>query len=169
MSLSHMPARNWVGFILILLSLALLYPGLTQPMLNLTLSAKLPLLGNMEFYNKTQSILVSIRSLYESNNALVAVLILLFSVVVPIAKAICLLAVLFVNNAKLSRWLHNIVSAIGKWSMADVFVVGIFMAFLAGNAHPGAQATLHSGFYYFTAYCVASILSAQCIKVSRQT
>lgn len=157
--------RNIVALALIILSLAMLYPGLTQPMLNLTIEAKLPLLGNMEFYNKTQSIMESITALFDSGNQLVAILILLFSVVVPVLKAIFLLLAIAMPVARVSYYLHQIVLLIGKWSMADVFVVGIFMAYLAGSAHPSASATIHDGFYYFTAYCLLSILGAQLIKV----
>lgn len=157
------PKRNALGVALLLASVILLYPGLTQPMMNLTIQAALPLLGKVEFYNKTQSILQSIQSLWDSRNTLVAVLILLFSVVVPLFKAILLMVAVFMPVGKLGAGLHRLVSVIGKWSMADVFVVGIFMAYLAGKAHPNAEATLHAGFYYFTGYCIASIAAAQVI------
>lgn len=157
--------RNILALACILLSLAMLYPGLTQPMMNLTIEASLPLLGKMEFYNKTQSIMESITSLFESGNRLVAILILLFSVIIPVLKAIFLLLALALPIARIRDHLHQVVLLIGKWSMADVFVVGVFMAFLAGSAHPSARATLHNGFYFFTAYCVLSILGAQLLKV----
>lgn len=164
-SVSPITPRNILALVCIFLSLAMLYPGLTQPMMNLTIEATLPLLGKMEFYNKTQSIMESITSLLESGNRLVAILILLFSVVVPILKAIFLLLALALPIAGVRYYLHQIVLLIGKWSMADVFVVGVFMAYLAGSAHPSAHATLHDGFYYFTAYCVFSILGGQLLKV----
>ena len=157
--------RNIAALILIIASLVVLYPGLTQPMLNLTIAAKLPFVGEMEFYNKTQSIMESVQSLIDSDNTLVAVLIFLFSVAVPVTKILLLLVVLLAPMPKLRKVLHQIILAIGKWSMADVFVVGLFMAFLAGQAHPSAQASLHPGFYYFLGYCVLSILGAQLIKL----
>lgn len=161
------PKRNTVGVILLITSVVLLYPGLTHPMMNLTIQAALPLLGKVEFYNNTQSILQSIQSLFESNNVLVAVLILVFSIVVPIIKAVLLIASIIMPVGIVGQRLHRFVSLIGKWSMADVFVVGIFMAYLAGQAHPNAQATLHSGFYFFTGYCVSSIAAAQLLLTSR--
>ena len=50
--------------------------------------------------------------------------------------------------------------------MADVFVVGVFMAFLAGQANPNVQAALHQGFYWFLAYCLISILSSQTLQLN---
>ena len=161
------PVRNVAALMLLIISLGLLYPGLTQPMMNLTIEASLPLIGRMEFYNQTQSILQSIQSLFDSGNQTVAILILLFSVIVPIIKAIFLLLALAIPLADVRYYLHQIVLLIGKWSMADVFVVGIFMAYMAGQAHPSATATLHSGFYFFTAYCLLSILGAQLMVVRR--
>ena len=43
--------------------------------------------------------------------------------------------------------------------MADVFVVGIMLAFLATRSDDNIEAKLHEGFYYFLAYCMLSILS----------
>jgi hypothetical protein len=66
------------------------------------------------------------------------------------------------------------VEAIAKWSMADVFVVAILIAFLAAQAStasttgPAAapaliafKATFGSGFYWFAAYCLFSLASQQ--------
>ena len=52
-----------------------------------------------------------------------------------------------------------------KWAMADVFAVGIFIAFMAGNAIDNLDAKLHPGFYYFIAYCLISNLSFQFLHV----
>jgi uncharacterized paraquat-inducible protein A len=154
-----------MAVVLVVASLVMLYPGLTQPMLNLTISAKLPLLGTMEFYNKTQSIVSSIDALMTNGSHLVAVLILLFSIVVPVIKALSLMVALFLPQQKISYQLHRFVLAIGKWSMADVYAVGIFMAYLAGSANANTQATLLSGFYFFVGYCVLSILGAQALRI----
>ncbi len=158
---SHMPKQKIVAVVLIVLSLVCLYPGLTQPMMNLTVAADLPLLGQLELYNQTQSIYQSIRSLFNSGNPLVAWLILLFSILIPVMKAVLLSLVLLLPNWLHRQRLQQSVAVISKWSMADVFVVGIFIAFLAGKAIPNIAAVLHSGFYWFSAYCIISIFSAQ--------
>jgi hypothetical protein len=63
------------------------------------------------------------------------------------------------------------VEAIAKWSMADVFVVALFITYLAAMASqttPAAGPSLVSfkaefgpGFYWFAAYCVFSLASQQ--------
>lgn len=153
--------------ILIIASLVCLYPGLTLPIMNIEAGAELPMFGYLELYNKTQSIWSGIVSLYESGYWFVAFLIFLFSVVIPVLKMILLITILLMKKLKARSFIHKFVSAIGKWSMADVFVVGIFISFLAGKASPNMQASLHEGFYWFLAYCVLSILAAQVFKLEK--
>jgi len=160
-----MSTRNKIGFFLILVSLIALYPGLSRPMLTLEVAPTLPLLGKTTFYEQTQSVMESIRFLYEHNNKFVAFLILFFSVTVPVIKAVLLLITLFISSIKYRPEMFQFVSAIGKWSMADVFVVGIFIAFLATGSNESINAYLHDGFYYFLAYCIISIAAIQVIEI----
>lgn len=157
--------RNTSGLAFIIISLACLYPGLTKALLSINVAATLPLLGKVDLYNQTQSIEASIRSLIESGNHLVAFLIFFFSVLVPVSKALLLLCCAALKNLPYRQPCHNFVKIIGKWSMADVFAVGVFMAFLGGQAHPNVDANLHEGFYYFTAYCLLSILGSQILDL----
>ena len=66
------------------------------------------------------------------------------------------------------------VETIAKWSMADVFVVALFIAYLAAqasaaptqgpNAAPALlvfDARFGAGFYWFAAYCLFSLASQQ--------
>ena len=57
------------------------------------------------------------------------------------------------------------VRSMSKWAMADVFAVGVFIAFMAGNAIDNLDARIHPGFYYFVAYCLISNLSFQFLHV----
>ena len=163
-----MSTRNAFALILILASLLCLYPGLFLEMLTIKVGAKLPLIGQLDLHEATQSIMQTIETLFNDENYLVAWLILLFSVVVPLAKILMLLLVLLSKDSSLNAALLRCVSAIGKWSMADVFVVSIFMAMLASKSNEAVSATLHAGYYYFTAYCVLSILGTQLIKLPDQ-
>ena len=45
--------------------------------------------------------------------------------------------------------------------MADVFAVGAFIAYLGSKASNMLDASLEIGFYYFTGYCIVSLLSLQ--------
>lgn len=158
-----MNRRNSIALVLIIISLICLYPGLTLPILNIHIGAKIPLLGEVELFDRTQSVISSIRLLYDFDNNLVATLILLFSVVIPITKAVILLIVLGFKKWRYRAQAHNFVAIIGKWSMADVFVVGVLLAYLATASEESISAEIHEGFYYFAAYCLISLLSIQLI------
>jgi len=161
-----MSTRNLIGFILIIVSLICLYPGLTLPILNIHVGTKIPLIGEIELYDRTQSIISGIQLLYEFDNALVASLILLFSVMVPLLKAVLLLLVLLLKKWRFRTSIYNFVALIGKWSMADVFIVGVFIMYLSTSTEENISSSIKEGFYYFTAYCVISILSIQFIDLS---
>ena len=130
--------------------------------------------GEVVVYEQTRSILGSVRRLYEVGSPIPATLILLFSVIVPLVKAALVAwAVLMAGDRRRRRTLA-FVETIAKWSMADVFVVALFIAFLAARASvtptqgPGAvpaliafSAHFGAGFYWFAAYCVFSLASQQ--------
>jgi uncharacterized paraquat-inducible protein A len=86
-----------------------------------------------------------------------------------VLKGLLLLYVLGFRRGPGRMALFRVVGAIGKWSMADVFVMGLFLAYLAGNAVAGMTAMLHQGFWYFLGYCLLSVLSAQLMKVEPET
>lgn len=160
-----MSIRNVIALILIVISLICLYPGLFEPILTLVVGAEIPILGRINLQNSTNSVISTIQTLREEENYLVAFLILFFSIVVPIIKAVLLLLVLFVKALPRRVLIFKIVHNIGKWSMADVFVVGVLIAFLGTKSNDNIEAYLHNGFYYFLAYCIISLLAIQFIKV----
>jgi len=128
--------------------------------------------GEMEVYTQTRSIVGAVRNLYEVGSWLPATLILLFSVVVPVTKsALVTWAVLMRDVAQRQRVL-DFVETIAKWSMADVFVVALFITYLAALATQSAPAgsapqlvaftaSFGPGFYWFLAYCLFSLASQQ--------
>lgn len=123
--------------------------------------------GTVEVYHKTRSILGTVEALFDAGYYLVGFLIMLFSVIIPVLKGLLMLLA-FVHGEHLFKRLGlKTASLISKWSMADVFVVAIIVAYLAFNATEHSEdiitlvATLGEGFYYFLTYCVLSILSAQ--------
>ncbi len=77
-------------------------------------------------------------------------------------------------NPQKRLYLQKISALISKWSMADVFVIGVFVAYLAANAveKEGGlltfEAQLGSGFYYFLGYCLLSILATQLLLTGKQ-
>ena len=128
--------------------------------------------GDVEVYEQTRSILGSVERLYEVGSPVPATLILLFSVIVPLGKALLVSWAMFVGNPERRRRTLKFVEAIAKWSMADVFVVALFIAYLAAQASqtpPGSatpalvsfSAHFGPGFYWFAAYCLFSLATQQ--------
>ena len=130
--------------------------------------------ADVEVYEQTRSIIGSVRRLYEVGSPVPATLILLFSVIVPFGKAALVAWAAFMASPKHRGRTLTFVEAIAKWSMADVFVVALFIAYLAAQASatptegpdaapPLIAFTAHfgPGFYWFAAYCVFSLASQQ--------
>ena len=156
--------RNVAAVGLIALSFVVLVPGLTRPLI--TITAFVDFMGQRnELFSETRSILQTVRNLHESGNDFVAFLILLFSVIVPFAKGALLLVALPLRDARRRYRIVRFVDAIGKWSMADVFVVGVYVAYLAAKATDNLDAVAEPGFYWFAAYCLVSLLALQILHV----
>ncbi len=163
-----MSARNTISLLLTMAALALLIPGLTQPVL--TISVSIDMLGlKQEIFHQTQSVLQAARSLHESGYDFVAGLILVFSVTVPFLKALAHVTVLALRNDRARYRLFLAVRSLSKWAMADVFAVGVFIAMLAARGTDNLDGIPGSGFYYFASYCLVSNLAFQFLKIAPVT
>lgn len=127
---------------------------------------------DVEVYEQTRSILGTVRRLYDVGSPVPATLILLFSVVVPLGKAGLVTWAAFMSDGARRQRTVRFVEAIAKWSMADVFVVALLIAYLAAQASqtaPGSAAPalvsftadFRAGFYWFAAYCLFSLATQQ--------
>lgn len=129
--------------------------------------------GEVEIYAQTRSIIGAVRNLYDVGSPVAATLILLFSVVVPLTKALLVVVATFMRDSVRRLHVLDFVAAIAKWSMADVFVVALFITYLAAQATqtvPGQigsaplmafDAHFGAGFYWFAAYCLFSLATQQ--------
>src|SRR5688572_29280700 len=127
----------------VLLTLIVLFVGLTSPMIEIDARIKemsFLLIGErISFHDQviffqSKSIVDVVRILVETgkyDSAAVGILILIFSIVFPVGKLLATKFYLLGNE----RWRNNKVIQFfafksGKWSMADVKVVAIFMAYI---------------------------------------
>ena len=126
--------------------------------------------GEVEVYRQERSIIGAVRNLYQVGSPFAATLILLFSVVVPVTKALLVAWAAFARDAATRRRVTGFVETIAKWSMADVFVVALFITYLAAEATQASggatplvafDASFGPGFYWFAAYCLFSLASQQ--------
>jgi hypothetical protein len=123
--------------------------------------------GTVDVFESTRSLLETMSELISHDHVIVGLLIGLFGVIIPVIKIMLTLIALFLNSPADKDRLLNINSLLSKWSMSDVFVMAIIVAFMTINANKqsvGAvqmSATLGSGFYFFAAYCLLAIAAAQ--------
>lgn len=122
--------------------------------------------GELYFYYQSKSIVELITLLLKNGNMIVGISILIFSVLIPLIKLFASFYMLMqkeVHHTKLKKW----IAAIGKWSMADVFVAAVFLAFLAfNNMQTGIQTDSNTliGLYFFLGYCILSISSSMVVE-----
>lgn len=176
--------RKHLGFALNILALGLFFPGILFTMVSFDMEMKALLSGSSlttSLIDKELSIIATVQELWDDQRLLVAALIFAFSVCIPLLKTLLMCIAYFIKKQSLAQKLLSFVSLIGKWSMADVFVVAIFLAILSTN-HADTAATQNfsvfgfnialdistqtlsaagEGFYYFATYCVLSLLGSQ--------
>jgi len=140
------------------LAMITLFFGLVSPILMVTIHKEVEYLGDIVLSFESKGIIGSILKLFETGDIVVAIVILLFSVITPILKIASLFFVtLFVE----SHFAHHLVAffkMIGKWSMADVFVVAIFLVYLTANKGDVSRAEVEVGLYFFLSYVLVSML-----------
>jgi paraquat-inducible protein A len=181
--------QKHVGFSFTVVAVLCFVPGIVLPMFVLNMDMSVALTGagfTSEIVNKELSIIATVSELWQEHRYLVSVLIFAFSVFIPIMKTGLVTMVYFMRNITKQQQLINIVATIGKWSMADVFVVAVFLAILSTSHAQTAQSheltffgmnvgfeistqtlsNVGQGFYYFVAYCVLSLIGSQLILKS---
>jgi len=173
--------KKHLGFSLNIIALFLFIPGILLPMFSLSMEMTAKLSGSSlssDLVNKELSLLATIQELWQDERVVVAILIFVFSICIPLLKTILVSWSYYKKNSNIEVKLLNFVAKIGKWSMADVFVVAIFLAILSTNHAETVDrqqmavfgfkidlvissetlSMVGVGFYYFVAYCLVSLL-----------
>jgi paraquat-inducible protein A len=152
-------AARQAAWHLCLASLVLFAVGLTATALSLVASKEVTGIGTVVFSFEAKSVASTIRDLLGSHDLVLGGLVLLFSIVVPLAKAGLVLFATTAHGAARDRAVR-LVHQVGRWSMADVFVVAVLLAMLALGRDPATQAMTGPGLYCFAGYCVVALWSA---------
>lgn len=115
----------------------------------------------------------------------VGILVLLFSVLFPVSKLLSTCGYIFSDKLKNNKVIQFLTFKTGKWSMADVFVIALFMAYLGfdgliteqlnqiGNLTSSStilttnNSGLLFGFYAFTGFVLFSLFISQKVKSSK--
>ncbi len=170
-----------------------LYFGLALPMIDLDarlIDVNLQIIGEtlhfdeQVMYYQSKSIIDVTRTLLQGNAfdlKFVGILILLFSIVLPFIKMILSLYYVISKSIKRNKVIEIVIFYLGKWSMADVFVVAILMSYIgfygllstqlgsmAGasdevNLKTVNYSSLSPGVIFFSCYCIFSIVMSTLI------
>lgn len=152
-----------VAYAMLAVAAVALAVGLTAPVLSVEASKEVPLLGKTVFQFESKGVMATILALRDAGNAWLALLLFGFSVLIPLAKTFLVGVTFFARTHHWSRRGLHLSHSVGKWSMADVFVVAILVAFLATEGNGMTRAEIQAGLWFFAAYVVLSLLATQLI------
>lgn len=109
---------------------------------------------------KTYSILTGIRSLLGGNGFWIGLVLLVFSVVFPIVKLIALrVALTEVGVGRSLNRPHRLLANVGRYSMADVFVVALLV--VASKSFPGGtEVAVRWGIYAFAGAALLTMFAS---------
>ena len=180
----------------ILFSFLLLFLGVSLPMIeidariseiNFTFLEETISFKNQVLFYKSKSIYEVVTLMMGQNKfdlMVVGALIFLFSVLFPVFKLLSTCLYVISSQLKKNKIIQFFIFKTGKWSMADVFVIAIIMAFIAFEGIISEQlnqlnsvadsvdilttnnSSILFGFYAFTAFVILSLLLSQKIHNS---
>lgn len=146
---------------LIGVSAVFLLVGVVAPMLTVVAQTQVTLLGEVMFQYESRSIIGTAGHLASGGNLLVASMLFLFSVLIPVAKLLLSFVALGKFTEASKRFALISIQFIGKWSMTDVFVVAVLLAFLSTESKTFTDASLGPGLYFFAGYGLLSLIGGQ--------
>jgi hypothetical protein len=141
-----------------ILALITLIFGLISPLLMVTIHKEVEYLGDIVLSFESKGVIGSISKLFETGDIIVAMVILVFSVIMPLLKVSALLFISIFVDYHFAGTIVKFFKAIGKWSMVDVFVVAVFLVYLTANKGDVSRAEIEVGLYFFLVYVLLSML-----------
>ncbi len=128
--------------------------GILAPIMTIEVFKDLPVFGFTIFKYESKSILTTVENLWQLENYFISILVMLFSMIIPIIKTIALyFSVMMKSSVKY-------IDFIGKWAMADVFIVALLLTNLSLNADEFTNAQVQVAIYFFSSYVVLSIFAS---------
>jgi len=155
------------AILLSLSSLVALTFGIITPILMIVIHKQVNYLGDVILSYESKTIVGTIEHLYSSHNYPVALIILLFSVVVPFIKSLLMLIIAIFKEFHIANKLISIFKHLGKWSMLDVFVVSLLLVYLSVGSSQNSYSEIENGLYLFLIYVILSLINS--IIVERLT
>ena len=132
--------------------------GLVTPIMMVTIHKEVEYLGDVVLSFESKGVIGSIVKLFDNGDVVVALVILLFSVLIPMLKTLSLAFVAVFMQTKFAHGIVKFFKMLGKWSMVDVFVVATFLVYLTVDKGEVSRAEVEVGLYFFLAYVIVSML-----------
>jgi len=132
--------------------------GLITPIMMVTIHKEVEYLGDVVLSFESKGVIGSLVKLFDNGDVVVALVILLFSVLIPVLKTFSLAFVAVFMQSKFAHGIVRFFKMIGKWSMVDVFVVATFLVYLTVDKGEVSRAEVEVGLYFFLAYVIVSML-----------
>ncbi len=107
-----------------------------------------------------------IKELFTSGHWVIGGFLFLFSIVTPLTKSALTFFVTGSRSPALNQKIGEVLHAIGKWSMADVFVAGVLLALFALKSQEATKSIPCLGLYYFIGYCLLSMTTTELLTHS---
>jgi hypothetical protein len=184
--------------ILTVICFLLLFTGLVLPMIEIDArisNMSFTLLGEdvsfreQVLYYKSKSILEVVELMVSQQRIdllFVGLLVFMFSVLFPFSKLVASVLYIYWPKVRSSKFIRFIIFKTGKWSMADVMVIAIFMAYIGFSGIITEQlqqietltenldilttnnSRLLTGFFSFTAFALLSLLMSHKLQYAFQ-
>ena len=148
------------SFMVASISLITLFFGIITPILMIVIHKDVNYLGDVVLSFESKTIVATISHLYHNGNYPVAIVILLFSVIVPFIKTLSMLAVVIWKELHIAQKLVNFFKHLGKWSMLDVFVVSLLLVYLSAGSSENSYSQIQNGTYIFLIYVILSLITS---------
>ena len=158
-----------VFFSLTTISLVCFVIGVLAPAMVIWTAPSIPMAsGNLEFVlqHQVRGIGAIIWELLTTGHWVIGAFLLLFSIVTPLTKASLTFFVTASHSKTLNFKIGQLLHAIGKWSMADVFVAGVLLSLYALKAQEATKSIPCLGLYYFIGYCLLSLTTTELLVQS---
>jgi len=141
-----------------LMALIALGVGIFAPLMIMSIYKNVDILGDITLTAQSKSLYGTLHSLFEGGEYAVGGFLLLFSIIFPLLKNLSLIFVaLFVKSSFAHKVIHFF-KLLGKWSMADVFVVATLLVFLS-SGDGTSSAEIEVGLYFFMIYVIVSMIA----------
>jgi paraquat-inducible protein A len=151
----RLSGRRFILSLTILTASVCLALGITLPILKLT---------SFTFWTTEHSLISTVQVLLRDGQTFLGVIVVVFSILLPITKLLYLLLVSTLPPAEIVRH-HQRLRALewlGKWSMHDVLVLALTIFFVKSQGVYDASSL--NGVYFFTAAVILMILSYAWIR-----